>query len=264
MRPILVAAIAACIANISFSAPAHAWGKLGHRVTGEIAESYLTDEAKVAVEAILGVEDMAEVSNWPDYMRSSDDEFFKREAYPMHFVTVPDDKSYEEAGAPKQGDAFTGLERFKATLRNQDASAEEQRLALIMIIHIVSDLHQPLHVGKGDDWGGNKVEISFKGEPSNLHEIWDEHLVQDEELSYTEMAHWLNRKITPDLAKEWAVSDPSVWIAESKEIRPSVYPKEGETDLSWQYVYDQRPVMRKRLSQSGVRLAAYLNEVFGE
>ncbi|ACT59035.1 S1/P1 nuclease [Hirschia baltica] len=264
MRLLISAAISACIAASSFSLPAHAWGKLGHRVTGEIAEGYLSDQAKVAVEAILGVEDMAEVSTWPDYMRSSDDEFFKREAFPLHFVTVPDEQTYAEAGAPKQGDAFTGLERFKAVLQNNESSAEELRLALIMVIHIVSDLHQPLHVGKGDDWGGNKVEIMFKGEASNLHEIWDEKLVQDEELSYTEMAHWLDRKMTPELAQEWYNADPSVWIAESKEIRPSIYPKDGETDLSWQYIYDHRPVMRQRLSQSGVRLAAYLNEIFGE
>lgn len=265
MRILKAALAAASMAMLTCSMPANAWGKLGHRVTGEIAEDYLSEEAKAAVDQILGsTTDMAEVSTWPDFMRSSNMPFFKHEAFPLHFVTVPDDKNYPDIDAPKNGDAYTGLDRFKADLQNPNASQDEKRLALIMIIHIISDLHQPLHVGRGDDWGGNKLEISFKGTPSNLHEIWDEHLVRDEELSYTEMAHWLNRKLTPSLVEEWSITDPLVWIAESKKIRPNVYPEEGETDLSWQYVYKHRATMRTRLSQSGIRLAAYLNEVFAD
>ena len=102
---------------------ASAWGLTGHRVTAAIAEKYLTLESRAAIRDILGPsETLAEAASWPDFMRSSDDPFRKTKSPPFHFVTVPKGKKYSEVGAPTEGDAITGLQRFSEVLKNPASS----------------------------------------------------------------------------------------------------------------------------------------------
>ncbi|MEO0574283.1 MAG: S1/P1 nuclease [Pseudomonadota bacterium] len=249
------------------SVPAHAWGKIGHRVAAHIAEEHLSGQARAGVSEILGAEDLAESSTWPDFMRSAPTEFWQKVAGPLHYVTVPTGKGYSEIGAPDEGDAYTGLARFRATLIDRDASLAERQLALRFIVHIIGDLHQPLHCGNGTDRGGNDFAVTWRGRATNLHFVWDTALVEDEALSYSEMSQWLSRRITPDDVQSWWETDPLVWIEESVRIRDTIYPDandERARNLSWRYVFAHRATMRRRLSQAGVRMAAYLNEAFDE
>jgi hypothetical protein len=109
---------------------------------------------------------------------------------------VPKGKHYHEVGAPEQGDSVTALAQFKATLLDKDASLEQKQLALRFIVHIIGDLHQPLHAGNGTDRGGNDVKVRFFWEDSNLHRVWDSQMLDRRQLSYSEWADWLGRKIT--------------------------------------------------------------------
>ena len=90
-----------------------AWGKTGHRVTGQIAQEHLSRKAEREIQKILGVEDLAESSTWPDFMRSSRDEFWTDEAGPYHYVTIPKGKTYEDVGAPEKDDAITALKSLR-------------------------------------------------------------------------------------------------------------------------------------------------------
>lgn len=101
------------------------------------------------------------------------------------------------------------------------------------------------------------------GETTNLHSVWDAKLIEEQKLSYTKYADWLGRQITSELAAEWNSADPIVWVTESAELRDRIYPKEG-ANLRWQYNFQHRAEMNERLSQSGVRLAAWLNETFAD
>ena len=253
-------AILAALAGTAMSLPAQAWGKTGHRVTGEIAQSYLSDAAQSGVQNILGVEDLAEASTWPDLMRSSRSDYWQRIASPWHYDTVPKGEDYPDVDIPDWGDAATALAAFRETLKSNTASDEEKALALRFVVHIVGDLHQPLHAGNGTDRGGNTYTVTFFDKLTNLHSVWDSELIDHEQLSYTEMATWLRRTITADDLAEWSVTDPAIWINESTAIRDTIYPE--ERDLRWGYVYDHRDVYRQRLKQAGVRIAAYLNETF--
>ncbi len=254
----LVMAAAICTAAIP---RAHAWGKIGHRVTGVIAERYLTQEARAQVAAILGVEDLAEASTWADFMRSSPDEFWRKTASPWHYVTIPAGKTYDEVGAPPQGDAITGLAELRRTLLDDDASLADRQSALRFIVHIIGDLQQPLHAGNGTDRGGNDYKVTFFGKTTNLHSVWDTDLVRDEELSYSELAQWLMRRLTPAQIVGWSQADPVVWVTESAAIRDRIYPG-GDREIRWPYIYEHRGTVRMRLSQGGIRIAAYLNEMF--
>ena len=241
--------------------PALAWGQTGHRVTGAVAERYLSGVARANVQLLLGTESLAEAATWPDDMRSDPAEFWQRTASPWHFVTVPQGRTYAEAGAPTEGDAVTALARFAQTLRDPNATLEAKRLALRFSIHIIGDLHQPLHNGRQGDRGGNNVRVTWFGEQTNLHSVWDSGMIDARQLSHSELAEWLARSITPEEVIAWSVTSPETWIAESVVLREQVYPE--NVQLSYAYAYRHGDALDERLSRGGVRIAAYLNEVFG-
>lgn len=248
-------------ASTIISAPALAWGKLGHRVVAEIGQSHLTPEAQAQVTAILGVEDFAEIANFPDFSLSNPDPFWRGESAVWHYVTVPDDQTYRTTEVPEGGDAITALAKYRAVLKDPYANAADKKLALIFIVHLIGDIHQPMHAGNGTDRGGNLVDMVFFDEVMNRHKVWDEGIVEFEELSYTELAHWLNRKITPQKVQDWHQPDPIDWAEESIAIRKAVY-AEDVRFASYEYIFTHRDTVRTRLSQGGVRLAHYLNEIF--
>jgi hypothetical protein len=253
--------IAASLLSVSFPATASAWGKTGHRVGGEIAQTYLSADTKDAITSILGVEGLPEASTWPDFMRSSPEDFWRGDSRTWHYVTIPKGEAYGDSPAPETGDAITALAGFQTVLRDPSADPEEKVRALRFAIHIIGDLHQPLHAGDGTDRGGNDHDVSWFGDSTNLHSVWDTKLVDDSQLSFMEYADRLGRRITPELAAEWNTSDPGVWVTESTVLRDTIYPEEGD-NLRWGYVFEHRANMELRLTQSGVRIAAWLNDTF--
>jgi uncharacterized cupredoxin-like copper-binding protein len=252
--------IASALLAVSSMQQAHAWGQTGHRVTGAIAEQYLTAEAKAAIKQLLPNESLAEASTYADEMRSNPGEFWQKEARPYHYVTVPKGKHYHDVGAPEEGDAFTALQKFSKIVKDETAPLEERQRALRFIVHIIGDLHQPLHAGNGTDKGGNDVKLEFFWDDSNLHRVWDSGLIDRRQLSFTEWTQWLSEKITPEQAAAWNTIDPLVYIAESAVIRDTIYP---ETErLGWDYLYQHLPTATVRLQEGGVRIAAHLNDLF--
>ena len=254
-------------------APALAWGKTGHRVVAAIADTQLSGLARAHVREILGgAESLDEAATWPDEMRSAPGDFWQKTATPWHYVTL-NGITYDHA--PPEGDALKALDHFRSVLRDPNASLADKQLALRFIVHLVGDLHQPLHVGKCCDKGGNDVKVSWFGKLTNLHAVWDSQLVDEEQLSFTELATKLERHVSNQNVLDWWDINPRDWISESAEIRDTLYPsaskpakgkKRGKgpatPELSYAYVYKFTPVMERRLSQAGVRLAAYLNDVF--
>jgi hypothetical protein len=256
------------------ASPALAWGKTGHRVVAAIADTQLSGLARAEVQQILGPgESLDEAANWPDEMRAAPGEFWQKTATPWHYVTL-NGTTYDHP--PPEGDALEALGRFSRVLEDPNASRADKQLALRFIVHLVGDLHQPLHVGKCCDKGGNEVKVRFFGRPTNLHAVWDSQMVDDEQLSFTELAAKLERHMSPQDIIRWWDANPRDWIRESAALRDTLYPSERDTskgvagtnpsgelpDLSYGYVLKFKPAMEQRLSQGGVRLAAYLNAIF--
>ena len=177
---------------------------------------------------------------------------------------MPEGQTYTEVGAPEEGDALSALARFTRTVRDPNASREEKARALKFIVHIVGDVHQPLHAGNGEDRGGNDVKVRWFGDETNLHSVWDSRLIDSRSLSYTEYARWLGRDIDPRETIAWWTANPQVWIAESTAIRDRIYPTptEANTNLGYAYQYEHLNTAESRLQQGGIRLAAYLETVF--
>lgn len=254
LRPTLIAAL------LSVSSPALAWGPIGHRITGAIADKNLSGLARANVRVLLGTEDLAQAATWPDDQKSNPADFWQKQASPWHYVTVREGDDYLASDALMEGDAMTALTRFTATLRDPKTSVEDKRLALRFIVHIIGDLHQPLHAGGGNDRGGNDFKVTWFGKPTNLHSVWDSAMIEQRSLSYSEYAGWLSRSITPEQVIAWNDANPTTWIRESVALRKTIYP--SEPILSWDYAYQHRVELDDRLKQGGVRIAAYLNWLF--
>ena len=107
-----------------------AWGQQGHRVTGQIAESYLTAQSKQQLSAIMGAESLAESATYPDEMRASKDEFWQKTANPYHYVTLADGEHYHNHDAPDEGDAVTALKKYTEILQNNKSSVADKQLAV--------------------------------------------------------------------------------------------------------------------------------------
>lgn len=271
-------AAAAFMAACALPSPALAWGKTGHRVVAAIADTQLSGLARAYVKEILGgAESLDEAATWPDDMRSDPAPFWQKTATPWHYVTL-NGIVYDHA--PPEGDALEALDHFRDVLRDPNASLADKQMALRFVVHIVGDLHQPLHVGKCCDRGGNDVKVTFFGKPTNLHAVWDSALPDEEQLSFTELAAKLERHISNQDVIAWWDVNPRDWITESAKARDTVYPPPVRKParrklfakrkpasvpaLSYDYVYKFTPLMERRLSQGGIRLAAYLNWVFDE
>lgn len=239
------------------SAPAFAWGSTGHRVVGLIAEHHLSPEAKAATADLLAGDSLARVGFWADEIKS-DPAWDK--AAPWHYVNLDDDERYENTAKSPKGDVIEAIQRFEAVLRDRGAPRESRVEALKFLVHLVGDVHQPFHVGRGSDRGGNSVLVTWFDEVSNLHSVWDSGMIESTGLSYTELADFIDRS-TPTEVNALQSSDVFEWARESQALRPTVYAI-GDARLGYTYSYRMMPIVERRLREAGLRLAGLLNRVF--
>ena len=244
---------------LGFSPTAFTWGPDGHAIIADIAERRLDDQSRLWIRDILGEESLAYAANWPDVMRSNPNTFWQKTSKPWHYVTVPDGSSYAQVGAPPQGDALTALARFRKTLLDTSSSREQKALAFRFSLHIIADLHQPMHVGNGKDRGGNKVKLSFDGKRSNLHSLWDSGLIRFYERRSPGWSQDVKTQISDGHVSAWQSIHPLDWVTESQELRGRVYPTSRSPDTN--YANRQETAVRWRLQQAGLRSAAWINEL---
>jgi hypothetical protein len=235
-----------------------AWGPTGHRVVGMIAEQHLSPKARKAVKAILGNETLAMASTWMDDVRSDSAYDHVRD---WHWVTIPDGSTYATSEKNPKGDVVEAIDRMRAVLRSDTASLANKRTALRFLIHLIGDLHQPLHVGRGDDKGGNDFQVRWMKQGSNLHRVWDSGLIDLQDLSYTELAASLD-PVSKAQRAQWQRGSVAQWAEENLAYRARIYPAEAGAELGYAYSYANWPLVREQLLKGGVRLAGVLNAVF--
>lgn len=237
-----------------------AWGPTGHRVVGHIAEQFLSKKARKQVVAIMGTESLAKASNWMDEMKS-DPEY--RYMNPWHYLNIDEGETYATTEKPEEGDVVSKINQFVAELKAGGLSQEEQLFRIRCITHLVGDLHQPMHLGRREDLGGNRVRIKWFGDDTNLHRMWDSDLIDFQKLSYTELATFVNTA-TPEQVAKWQSTSPADWAMESHKIAEELYAsvEDGE-NYSYGYNFEYYHYVEQRLMMAGVRLAGILNEIYG-
>jgi hypothetical protein len=234
------------------------WGATGHRASGLIAEQYLTKKAKKKISALLGQQSLAMVSTWMDEIRSDSTYNYTTD---WHWTTIPDGGKYEDVAANPDGKVVMMIEKFVTELKSGKLNTQQQAEYVKMLVHLVGDIHQPLHVGRPGDRGGNEVKVKWAGGDSNLHRVWDSDMIDDTKLSYTELALALGK---PDAAtvKKWQQASVREWAHESMRMRPNVYAV-GNGSLGYRYSYKNMPSAKERILQAGIRLAGLLNQIYG-
>jgi hypothetical protein len=235
------------------------WGKTGHRVVGDIAEQYLTDKARSAVRRVLGHESLAMASTWMDEIRS--DSRYDH-THDWHWVTIPDGMTYGGTQKNPKGDIIQAIITIITDLRKGGLDPAEEAEKLKMLVHLIGDIHQPLHVGTGEDRGGNDTRVEWFWEPSNMHRVWDSGMIDEHQLSYTELSGSINHP-TKAQVREWQASGVMDWAYESMELRDQVYNLPEDRSINYEYMYRNFDTVEQRLLQAGVRLAGVLNEIYG-
>jgi hypothetical protein len=255
-----------CIIFLFFYLPfqTNAWGVLGHRIVGQIADSYLTLTAKKAISKILGNESIAMATNWADFIKS---DTTLKYISPWHYADINGGLSYLEFQTYLKNDtivdAYTQLNFLIKQLKNKQLTKDKKAMYLKLLIHIVGDIHQPLHVGHVEDEGGNKIKVTWFGTPTNLHSVWDSKIIDFQQLSYTEYATAINHTT---LAQRITLQKQPLndWFYQTYQIAGKVYNDIKPDDkLSYVYNYNYIDILNQQLLIGGVHLAALLNDIFG-
>lgn len=242
-----------------------AWGVTGHRVLSEIAQRHLTKKAKKGVAELFGKESLALWSNWPDFVRSDTTHAWDS-TLTWHYVDLPGHMGREEfisglKALPGQT-LYSQIPAVYAQLKDKSLSAEKRKIALIFLEHMIGDLHQPLHVGRHDDQGGNKITVYWFDKKTNLHTLWDSYLIDFQQYSYTEYATELDKADQPAIAamQQGSFDD---WFYESHELSDKIYDRSpNEAKLSYNYNYVFKRDLDAQLLKAGLRLADLINKAF--
>jgi hypothetical protein len=245
---------------------AHSFGRAGHEIVGGIAEYYLCDNAREQITELLGDTSLGRASLWPDWIRREE---AWRHTRPWHYINVPDHSTLEGNIAAKGGDILQAIERFYADLANPDLPRTERVNALRFLSHFIADVHQPLHVGRAEDRGGNSIRVRVDGKLTNLHAVWDaQGLLRRSRGTGPESGRLAALiELTADRLVRLQTSGPREWARESVELRDQVYSfdlqsPENAVILDAGYLAAATETLDIRLSEAGVRLAGVLNEIF--
>ena len=274
-------------------APAFAWGDEGHEVIGLIAEHYLEPAVSARVQALLAADtsgltpkDIAHEATWADKYRDSDRDTSKLRYYRTrnwHFVDLELDgpdlnracfgpPQFPPGALASAGPAdecvVAKTDEFFAELKDPKTEEQERRLALQFLLHLVGDVHQPLHAADDHDQGGNRKLVNAPGIGwNNLHHDWDTEFVARLGENDGEIARRLTAEITESQRARWSAGTPADWAFESFSVAKShayaLLPTPstpGHYELMALYVADATTVTAEQLSKAGVRLAFMLNQ----
>jgi S1/P1 Nuclease len=276
-------------------ASAQAWGDEGHQIVALIAEHYLDAAVKLRVQRLLATDasalvsdsSMASEATWADRYRDSDRDTSAlryRQTRQWHYVDLelgaPDMERacFAHPALPPGTPASAGpaadcvvdkIDQFEAELANPGTSSDERRLALQFLLHLIGDLHQPLHVSDDADEGGNLKRVSARGmRAGNLHHYWDVEFVRQLGGEPQPVASMLMARISATDISTWQRGTTADWARESfalaKAVAYDALPAPGARGhyrLSAGYVRGAVDAVQLQLSRAGVRLAAVLNRV---
>lgn len=235
------------------------WSKTGHRVVGEVAQENLTKRATKEIAEILDGQTLADASTFGDEIKA-DSMYRKFSAW--HYVNYPEDKKYGDEPPSTQGDLMTGIEKCIEMIEDENSTKADKAFYLKMLVHLIGDLHQPMHVGRLEDKGGNDIQVKWFNKGSDLHKVWDSNMIDDYGMSYTELAS--NLPHLSNIQKK-AIQKGNIydWVEESQDLANKVYGSvEMGEKLYYRYSYDWWNTVEIQLEKGGLRLAKVLNVLF--
>jgi len=252
-----------CFVIISFTLIS--WGVTGHHAIGKIAAGHLTPAAAQAVHELLGTESLADVSTWADELRMKPEYKYTT---PWHYINLPLGLNYNEFKNKVENmtadNVYSAMLKQEQVLSDENSPKEKKAEALKFIVHFVGDLHQPMHISRAEDQGGNTIQLNYEGKGTNLHSLWDSRLIEHQGLNYERLAEKYDH-VSAKQTKKWQHAPLINWMWESYQISSVLYTEvdqmKGRT-LDADYDDKHYPIIEKRLQQAGLRLAGLLNSIF--
>jgi hypothetical protein len=257
MKRSLLLLISAFYALTSFG-----WGQKGHDVVAYIAECNLTPKAYKKVVELLDGHSLVYYANWMDNASNTD---AYRYTKTWHYANVDAGFTYETMKKNPKGDIVTAIEDIVAKLKSGELTAEETSTNLKFLIHLVGDIHAPMHAGRLSDIGGNKTYVTYFGKKTKLHSLWDTPMVEDiHRWSYTEWQQQLDKICPKETKKQIATGTAKDWLTESHHVATKIYEASSDESkkLSYDYQHQFAKTLEQRLLYGGVRLAMILNEIY--
>ncbi len=235
------------------------WGQNGHRTVGETAEKHLKTKVSKKINKILSGQSIAEASTYADEIKS--DKAYD-EYKPWHYANAPFDKDYVDAEKNPDGDIVAGIQECIKQLKTKSLTKKDEQFYLKMLIHLIGDMHQPLHFGLEEDKGANDFKVKWFNKPTNLHRVWDTQMIESYNMSYTELTANL-----PELSKSEIKSIQSGtlmdWVEEVRGLTREVYKSaKQDENLSYRYMYDWFGTVKTQMKKAGIRLAVILNDIY--
>ena len=244
-RGLVAAAVAAC--GLATSAPALGWGAEGHRIVGLVAEQLLDARSRAALRALAGGESLATLGLWLDRERNR-----LRTEIPgserWHYDNRP---VCESAVLPERycADGQCGSRAYAravATLRDHQAGDAERLFALRILVHVLADLHQPLHVA----WDADFVKRVVRGESESAfaERLVAEHRADLARLESGSLEEWQAESY--ELARTYAYGRLPGFQCARAEVEL--------VELPARYADGAAEIAAERLARAGIRLAAVL------
>ena len=262
----LTAILATLCAATSFG-----WGQKGHDITAAIAEAHLTPQARAMVDDLL---DGKSIIYWASWLDNASNTPQYRYTKTWHYKNINEGVPYEEMALNPSGDAVRAIRTQYDALLDSTLSRDEHVLALKILVHVVGDLHQPMHLGHATDLGGNTVKIKYFDRDTNLHSIWDSALLDSaRKWSYTEWVDQIDRlgddRVTaivfPEGSPIVGAYTPIIidtWAKETCAIAGDVYKRmPDKSKVSYDEIAWSSPIIEQQLLAGGLRLAFLLNSL---
>jgi len=235
------------------------WSATGHRVVGKIADNYLKPRAKREIKKLLDRKSLAFVSTFADEIKS--DKRYNK-FYTWHYINMPLDSNYKDSEKNPNGDLVTGINYCTKVIKDENSSDDEKAFYLKLLIHLIGDLHQPMHIGLAEDKGGNDFKLQWFYKDTNLHRVWDKDMINSFDMSYNELAEnadILSKKQVKAIQKGSVID----WVNETHQLTKKVYASvQPNENLRYRYSYDHFKTVRSQLQKGGIRLAKVLNDLF--
>jgi hypothetical protein len=242
-----------------------AWGASGHRIVGHIAAARVCDSTREELAVVLDGVSLAEAGLWADKIRG-----YERWNYskPWHYINVPDGMDPAEVEPSARGNVLSAIELQQEELDYGSNLMRARRQALQFLIHLLADVHQPLHVGRREDQGGNTIKVrsgQVRG-TSNLHRYWDSDVLAGVAQEPQAYAASLLARAEPELAG-WEPLELHDWARESADFRPLIYQfgaGAGQNPVQLDAAYQRQAlvIVEQRLVLAGLRLAAQLDSLY--
>ena len=232
-----------------------AWGKIGHGLVAEVAFTMLDSSTKANVHKYLGSMTIEQAANWMDEIKNDHRNDYMKQ---WHYVNVDEGKTYENT---KEENIVNQLTRVINELKHKENMKDEDiKKDLLIIFHLTGDLHQPLHVGYGNDKGGNSVEVKYNGHNTNLHRVWDSELIEGENIKLSDCLSMLKGFDKEDIAA-LSVINVENWMRQPRSQLKNVYNFKDET-IDEAYATKNKKAIEQDILVAGIRLAAILKDVF--